>query len=140
MSRQKKVVLYFTEESSLTDKQADEMSRIPGARHRNAALVNPEDKLEKADGVAGPAIPDNYANAYETVKALTPAKSKAATVDTVEEEETTVDSIDYDNHTVTQLKELLTNAGVDYPNNAKKADLVALALEHLTPEEEEEDE
>jgi hypothetical protein len=74
MSRRKNVVLYFTPESGVTDEQASEMERIPGARQRNAALIDPEAPLEKCDAVAGPAIPENYAEAYPLAKMLPPAE------------------------------------------------------------------
>jgi hypothetical protein len=119
MSRRKNVVLYFTPESGVTDEQASEMERIPGARQRNAALIDPEAPLEKCDAVAGPAIPENYAEAYPLAKMLPPAED--------DEEEAA------DPHAMTsaELKAALDNASVEYPKSAKKADLVLLYQEHI---------
>lgn len=120
MSRMKKVVLYFTAESGLSDEEAHELERIPGARQRNAALIDPEAPLEKCDAVAGPAIPDNYADAYPLAKAL---------VD--DEEEASEETDDPNAMTVAQLKGALDEAGVEYPATAKKAALVALYEQNI---------
>src|SRR5690606_33112031 len=51
--------------------QIAEMESLPGARQRNASLISPEAPLEKADFVAGPAVPENYAAAYPRADADT---------------------------------------------------------------------
>lgn len=119
MSRLKKTVLYFTAESGLSDDEAREMERIPGARHRNAAMIDPDAPLEKCDGVAGPAIPDNYADAFPLARAL------------VEDEEEAEETDDPNAMTVAQLKAALDEAGVEYPATAKKAALVALYEQNI---------
>jgi hypothetical protein len=126
-NRKKPHVLYFTEEANLTAEQQAELDSIPGGRHRNAALVDPDAPLEQGvTGVAGPAVPENYAHLPHI----------EGTVDeTEEEEESEAEGDDYEAMTVPQLKKLLDDAEVEYPATAKKAALVALAQEHLTEEE-----
>lgn len=46
-NRKKPHVLYFTEEANLTAEQQAELDSIPGARHRNAALVDLDAPLEQ---------------------------------------------------------------------------------------------
>lgn len=121
MARKKNVVLYFTEEAHLSDEQAEEMSRIPGACHRNAAFIDPDAPLEKCDGVAGDAVPEAYAEAYPTAKPLTPADDDD-------------EADDPNGMTVQQLKDALDEAGVDYPASAKKAALVALYEQNIETE------
>ena len=127
-TRRKPHVLYFTEEANLTAEQQRELDAIPGARHRNAALVDPDAPLEQGvTGVAGPAIPDCYSD-FPVIEADPAALEEA-------EEEEEADADDYDAMTAPQLKKLLDEAKVKYPTNAKKAALVALCQEHLTAEE-----
>src|SRR5690606_40415595 len=119
-TRQKPHVLYFAGEAYLTDAQQRELDAIAGARHRNAALIDPEHPLEKnVTCVAGPAVPPNYEH-FPFIE---------ATVDEAEEEEEeeAEEGADYDAMTVPQLKKLLDEAEVEYPPTAKKAALVALA-------------
>lgn len=126
-ARRKPHILYFTEEANLTEAQQRELDAIPGARHRNAALVDPDAPLEQGvTGVAGPAIPDVYSD-FPVVEA------DAAALE--DDEEDDADTEDYDAMTVPQLKKLLDAAKVEYPATAKKAALVALCQEHLTEEE-----
>lgn len=125
-TRRKPHVLYFTEEANLTAEQQRELDAIPGARHRNAALVDPDAPLEQGvTGVAGPAIPDVYSD-FPVVEADAAA---------LEEAEAEAEAEDYDAMTAPQLKKLLDAANVQYPATAKKAALVALCQEHLTEEE-----
>lgn len=42
------------------------------------------------------------------------------------------DALDFEGWTVEELKAALTNAGVEFPSGAKKAELVSLAEEHLS--------
>lgn len=119
-------VLYFTPESSLTEEQERELNSIPGARHRNAALVLSDAPLEKGvTGVAGPAIPE----AYDHFPVIEGDPNFGADE---EEEEEEAEGDDYEAMTVGQLKKLLDDAEVAYPATAKKAALVALCQEHLT--------
>lgn len=130
-TRRKPHVLYFTEEANLTPEQQRELDAIPGARHRNAALVDPDAPLEQGvTGVAGPAVPECYSD-FPVVEA------DPATLEEAEEEEEEADGQDYDAMTAPQLKKLLDAAKVKYPAGAKKAALVALCQEHLTETEEE---
>jgi hypothetical protein len=67
--KKKRVTLYFTEDSSLTDVDVAAMNSVPGgAFHRNASLVDVEAKLEPCDAVCGPAVPAQYAEAFPTVE------------------------------------------------------------------------
>lgn len=109
--RKKKITLYFTPESNLTDEDIAAMDAIPGPRHRNAAFVDPEGKLEPCDFVAGPAVPACYDHL-----------PRPPGVEQEEEEEAATGA----DLTATQLKEALAEAGVAFPANAKKADLVLL--------------
>ncbi len=120
-------MLYFTEEANLTPEQQAELDSIPGARHRNAALIDPEAPLEAGvTGVAGPAVPESYAHLPHIEGNVEEAE---------EAEETEAEGDDYEAMTVPQLKKILDEAEVEYPATAKKAALVALAQEHLTEEE-----
>lgn len=65
--KKKRVTLYFTNDSGLTDVDVAAMNSVPGgAFHRNASLVDEEAKLEPCDAVCGPAIPAQYAEAFPT--------------------------------------------------------------------------
>lgn len=116
----KTITLYFTEESGLSDEQRIELEHLPGGRHRNAAMVDPEAPLEECDYVSGPAVPDSYSG-IEFIEPQVPEGTGDA------EEE--VD--DPNEMTVTVLKAALTEANVEFPATAKKAALVALYQEHL---------
>lgn len=118
MASKKKVVLYFTPGSDITEEQAAEMERIPGARQRNASLIDPDEKPEPCDAVAGPAIPDSYAD-------------KPVAVPLVAADEEEAEESDADEMTAAELKAALKDAGVDIPSGAKKADLVLLYQEHV---------
>lgn len=112
--RKKLITLFFTLGAHLSDEEADLMESLPGARQRNASLIDPEGPLEKCDFVAGPAVPDNYAAAYPV-----------APGGEAEEGEASADM------TSAQLKAALDEAKVAYPKNAKKADLVVLYDQHF---------
>lgn len=120
MSRKKTITLFFTEGSNITDEQLDVLERLPGGRHRNASLVDPDAPLERCDYVAGPAVPDQYNHL--------PVAEPSAPVNDEEDEE------DPEHMTVAQLKAALDEAEVEYPATAKKAALVALYTEHLAAE------
>lgn len=119
MARKKTTTLYFTEEANITDEQLAEMERLVGARQRNASMIDSEAPLEKADFVAGPAVPEAYAAKY-------PAAVPMQVADDEEEE-----TVDANEMTAADIKAALDEAGVDYPKSAKKAELVALYEEHL---------
>lgn len=57
-------ILYFIAGMVATPEQQSEAFNIggPGVAFRNAALIDPADKPEDCDGVAGPAIPPQYAD------------------------------------------------------------------------------
>jgi hypothetical protein len=132
-TRKKPHVLYFTPESGLTEEQQRELDAIPGARHRNAALVDSEQPLEKGvTGVAGPAVPDQY-------KKFPYVEADLSDVEEEEEEEAP-EGQDFEAMSVPELKAALKAGGVEFPATAKKAALVALAQQNLTEEEEEEEE
>lgn len=52
-----------------------------------------------------------------------------------EDQPDTPQQLDFNDLNMDVLKDLLDKAGVDYPSTAKKADLVALAEQHLTTED-----
>lgn len=57
-------VLFFIGGTTPTPEQIEEADAYgPGVAFRNAALVHPDGPIEEADAVAGPNIPDNYAEA-----------------------------------------------------------------------------
>lgn len=124
----KKVTLYFTEGSRLSEKDIDAINTIPGgAFHRNASLIGPDDKLEECDAVAGPAIPQAY---IEAGKKIVEGINDGS-------EETFGKPEDM---SVADLKLALVNGKVDFPAGAKKADLVALYRENFEVGDEEETE
>lgn len=111
----KTVTLYFTPESELTDEDVAAMDALPGARHRNASLVNSEAPLEDADYVAGPAVPEAYAEAYPAPGGQKRGKAAA----------------DPHRFTKAQLMQALDAKQVKYETDANKEALVALYVEHV---------
>jgi type IV secretory pathway VirB10-like protein len=126
----KKVTLYFTADHLLSDEDAEVMSRIVNARHRNASLVDPDDKPEPHDYVAGPAIPDQYKKSPKP-----PMLAPVQTDEEEEEEESEEGTIDPNTLSAAQLREILDEAGVEYPAGSKKAALVLAYQEHFNAEE-----
>lgn len=57
-------ILFFTAGAMPTVQDRVLAADIGVVNYRNARKINAEDKLEDADGVAGPAIPPQYRNAY----------------------------------------------------------------------------
>lgn len=114
MALKKRVTLYFTAESALSDKDIEAINHIPGgAFHRNASFISDTDKLEKCDAVAGPAIPQPYIDAGIPVVGDVDGDGD-------------VDEDDFASMTVPQLKHIATDRGIEIPAGAKKADIIAL--------------
>ena len=121
MAQKKIIVLYFTADANPTEEEYAEMASIPGARQRNASLIDPSEKPEKCDAVAGPAIPESYdhlprAKSVQVVEESAPKKVTKADGDNVDPEDLTKE----------ELKTALTDAGVPFKGNAGKAELVTL--------------
>lgn len=110
----KRVTLYFTPGSNLTDEDIEAINAIPGgAFHRNASYIGPEDKMERCDFVAGPAIPQQYRDAGIPVVGDVDGDGDA-------------DGEDLTKLTVPALKALAAERGVEIPDGSKKADIIAL--------------
>lgn len=122
----KKVTLYFTPDHLLSDEDAATMARIVNARHRNASLIDEEDKPEPCDYVAGPAIPAQYKKFPKPPMVAAPAPA-----DEEEEEEEEGGSVDPNTLSAAQLRAWLDEAGVEYPAGSKKAALVLLYQENV---------
>lgn len=116
MSNRKRIVLYFTKGANPTEEDYRVMNSIPGARQRNAELIDPEDKPERCDAVAGPAIPEQY-------KHLPVAKGVEVQI---EDQDEGSGSDDPNDMSVKELKAALDELEVEYPASAKKAELVAI--------------
>lgn len=57
-------ILFFIEGSTPTKEDLEAADACgPGVAFRNASLIDPAGAIEDCDGVAGPAIPENYAEA-----------------------------------------------------------------------------
>lgn len=123
-NRKRKITLYFTNGSRLTEDDIEAMDAIPGgALHRNAALFTPGTKLEHCDAVAGPAVPAEYAERFEVVEGST-----------ILGENSGEESADASKMNVAELRAALDEAEVAYPAGAKKAALVKLYNEHVAAE------
>lgn len=118
MANKKNVVLYFTVDANPTEEDFAAMNSIPGARQRNASLINPDDKPEPCDAVAGPAIPEAYDHLPRAKPVQVVADDKVVKGDG--------DAVDPEDLSVAELKAKLDEAGVEYKASAKKAELVAL--------------
>lgn len=145
--RSKTVTLYFTPDESITDEQIAEMESLPGARQRNASLISPEAPLEKADFVAGPAVPENYAAAYPRADADTArqraqaAKAEASGTGTAPAPPAPPTApqgaggeppVDPETLSKAELQAALDKVpGVTYKAADNKAALVALYIEHV---------
>lgn len=114
MSNRKRIVLYFTEGANPTEADYKALNSIPGARQRNANLIDPDDKPERCDAVAGPAIPPQYGHL---------PVAKPVQVELEDEGSPVADPNDMK---VDQLRAALDGLEIEYPANAKKAALVAI--------------
>jgi hypothetical protein len=57
-------ILFFTAGAMPTIQDRTEAADIGVVHFRNARKINPDERIEECDGVAGPAIPPQYRNAY----------------------------------------------------------------------------
>lgn len=72
-------VLYFIAGTTPTQDQTDEADAFgPGVAFRNATLIHPDGPIEDADAVAGPNIPENYAEALPNIDDREAVKERIA--------------------------------------------------------------
>ncbi len=110
-------------------KQVAFSEEIPNFQFQNLNLYNPESPTRKCSAVCGK-IPDKYQKLVDDEESTVKEYKLPDVFFGAEEDDGIVDDrLDPETLTVPQLKELFINNEVEFPEGAKKQDLVKLARE-----------
>lgn len=131
-----KIVLQYLRGGVPTDAETQHTNNLKAkgltVRHRNGKMVGEDEKVETTgiNFVTG-MVPEQYRTKHPEIEVL-PFDAAACQKQFEAGKDKPGGAVDLDTLTKAEIAEKLTGAGVEFPANAKKDDLLSLLRKHLS--------